>query len=141
MATGPGCKPGQAPRFLLDRAEKLHTWPAGRILADGRASHPGWDERDLPGWFLAKIDADPDLLSGPQDWVGSTGPALWDGYDGDVLLFTAGGGDAVVTGEMVAAAGDCLGGRLTRRHIAHAGHNIRKDAVAEYIDAVLGFLG
>lgn len=131
---------GSAPAFLHDRAEQLKTWSPSRILADGRSSHPGWDERDLAGWFLAKFDVDPDLLCGPQDWIGLTGPSRWESYRGDILLLTAGGEGAVVTEEMVDAATDSLGGHLTHRHVAAAGHNIRKDAPAEFLGSVLTFI-
>lgn len=137
--------PHTAPPFLAERAHQLRTWPPAQILSEGRTKHPSWDERDISGWLTAKIEVDPDLLIGSQDWHGHTGPGKWTGYNGHVLLITAGAmsasppvlNDAIVTDSMVGDARASLGSRLRHVSIDNVGHNIRKDAVDDYIRAIL----
>ncbi|MFT4227144.1 alpha/beta fold hydrolase [Micropruina sp.] len=134
-------QPDAPPGFLCDRAAQLEAWPARKILSEGRAQHPAWDERDLCGWLEAKIDVDTTILRMNQDWVADTGPAAWDRYSGPVLLLTGNpDADAIVTIAMVHQARRALADRLTHSHHPSAGHNIRKDTPAAFMAAVRAFL-
>ncbi len=129
------------PAGQLERVNQLSTWTPQHILAQGRLDHPLWDERDIAGWFEAKIDVDLSLSTATQDWQGLTGPEAWERYAGPVLLLT---GDntrgAIVTHEQVARAQAALGSRLTHVSIPDVGHDIRKDAPSQYLATLVSFL-
>lgn len=133
--------PQAAPEYLRVRASELRTWSAKRILDEGRRLHPEWDERDLAGWFEAKVDADTGVLDLVQDWRGDTGAGSWGTYRGITLLMTGNEANgAIVTTAMVAEAQSALGDRLVHAHFPDCGHDIRKAARGPFLRALRDFI-
>jgi pimeloyl-ACP methyl ester carboxylesterase len=115
---------------------------AGALLADQRAEQPGWDEAELQPWVEAKQRFSPNVLEvlgqeNPRrvDWASIlprvTCPAMLITADPDL------GG--IVTAESAAAL-KSLVPQLEIVHVAGAGHNVRRDQFARYLDIVQGFL-
>jgi N-formylmaleamate deformylase len=112
-------------------------------LLDGqRAEHPGWSDAELEPWADAKQRFSPNVLSvldqdnaAGVDWSGILGritcPALLITADPEL--------GAIVTDESAAAL-KALVPHLEIAHIPEAGHSIRRDQFARYIDVVRGFL-
>jgi pimeloyl-ACP methyl ester carboxylesterase len=112
------------------------------LLAGQRAEQPGWSEADLGPWADAKRRFSPHVLSvldrdnaADVDW-----PAILSCITCPALLITADPElGAIVTIESAAAL-QALVPQLQVAHIPGAGHNIRRDQFALYIDVVRGFI-
>ena len=112
-------------------------------LLDGqRAEQPGWSEADLEPWADAKQRFSPNVLSvldqdnaAGVDWHGTlqqvTCPAL---------LITADPELGAIVTEESAATLKALVPHLQIAHVPGAGHNIRRDQFAGYLDVVRAFL-
>ena len=98
-----------------------------------------WDESELAPWYEAKQQVNPLIVA----ITGNT-PAVWQDFIGKIacptlLLWSEATRGAIVT-EEVAELAATLNPRIRTVHIANAGHNIRRENFAQYIEAVKAFL-
>lgn len=122
-----------------DRMVNLQSKTREEILQQGRADNPTWSDAELEPWSYAKLNFNLNALNrdgaSDIDWETILGnitcPALLLYADPD-----RGGG---VTAER-AAEMQRLVPQLQTVHIAGAGHNIRREQFAAYMDAIISFL-
>ncbi len=122
-----------------DRMVNLQSKTRAEVLQQGHADNPAWSDAELEPWSHAKLRFNLNALNregaGDVDWAQLLGnitcPALL--LHSDPAL---GGG---VTAERAAEMQELLP-QLQTVHIAGAGHNIRREQFAAYMDAVKGFL-
>jgi pimeloyl-ACP methyl ester carboxylesterase len=127
---------------MRERALNLKRKTRAEVIAGQRVEQPGWSDAELEPWGDAKQRFSPSVLSvfeadnAPNvDW-----PAILSRITCPALLTT---GDpehgSIVTDESAAA----LEARVPHLQIAHvpeAGHNIRRDQFARYMDVIRTFL-
>jgi pimeloyl-ACP methyl ester carboxylesterase len=109
------------------------------FLREGRIENPTWSEEEFEPWIEAKYQVSPNVFSymtqDNVDWRGAT-----EHIQCPTLLLTADPAlDARMTNEvtsLVAAANP----HIEVVNIAGAGHNIRREQLSDYLDAVLPFL-
>ncbi len=112
------------------------------LIAGQRAEQPGWSDAELEPWGDAKQRFSPNVLSvfeednaASVDW-----PVVLSRITCPALLIT---GDpergAIVTDESAMAL-KAFVPQLEIAHIPGAGHNIRRDQFARYMDVILAFL-
>src|SRR5690606_2843128 len=109
------------------------------LIARQRAENPTWSEAELGPWADSKLRLSLNVLnrSSPadMDWAGLlrriTCPAL--------LITAHPERGAIVTPEASAALGELVP-QVQVVRIADAGHSIRRDQFAPYMDAVRAFL-
>jgi pimeloyl-ACP methyl ester carboxylesterase len=121
---------GIVARRAMDRAA---------LIAQCRADSPSWSEAELGPWADSKLQVDPIVAAligdEPGDWTATaraiTCPTL--------LLHADVERGAIVTPEVASQAVKLLA-RGQSRHIAGAGHSIRREQFDAYMQAVLAFL-
>jgi pimeloyl-ACP methyl ester carboxylesterase len=127
---------------MRERALNLKRKTREELIAGQRVEQPGWSDAELEPWGDAKQRFSQSVLSvfeednaANVDW-----PAILSRITCPALLIT---GDpergAIVTDESAAAL-KTLVPHLQIAHVHEAGHNIRRDQFATYIDVVRGFL-
>jgi pimeloyl-ACP methyl ester carboxylesterase len=121
------------------RLEGLKALTHEQLIATQRGAAPRWAEAELPYWADAKLRFNLDLRlmkSGP--------PPSWPAALGKItcpaLLITADPAQGALVNPAQAAELVALVPQLQVRHIADAGHNIRREQPARYIEIVRGFL-
>jgi pimeloyl-ACP methyl ester carboxylesterase len=114
-----------------------------QILAEGRAQNPLWSEAELAPWADSKVDVSADAmvrLFTPNHTAGIVWDELLRCITCPALALTA----ELSLGGALAPAGvealRLLVPQLHAVHIADAGHNIRREQFARYMDAVSSFL-
>jgi pimeloyl-ACP methyl ester carboxylesterase len=127
---------------MRERALNLKRKTREEVIAGQRAEQPGWSDAELEPWGDAKQRFSPSVLSvfeadnaANVDW-----PAILSRITCPALLIT---GDpehgAIVTDESAAAL-EALMPQLQIAHVPEAGHNIRRDQFARYMDVIRTFL-
>lgn len=122
-----------------DRMVNLQSKTREEVLQQGRSDNPTWSDAELEPWSHAKLRFNLNALNregaGDVDWEEILGnitcPALLLYADNDL----GGGVTPARAAEMQA-----LLPQLQTMHIAGAGHNIRREQFAAYMDAVTTFL-
>ena len=112
------------------------------LIAGQRAEQPGWSDAELEPWADAKQRFSPNVLSvfdqdnaANVDW-----PAILGRITCPALLITADPERGAIVTEESAAALEALVPQLEIAHVPEAGHNIRRDQFARYMDVVRAFL-
>jgi pimeloyl-ACP methyl ester carboxylesterase len=127
---------------MRERALDLKRKSREELIAGQRAEQPGWSDTEFEPWGDAKQRFSPSVLSvfdednaANVDW-----PAILSRITCPALLIT---GDpergAIVTDESAAAL-KALVPHLQIAHVPEAGHNVRRDQFARYMDVVQAFL-
>ena len=134
---------------VADRAAGMQEWknqlaeqqklPQEEIIAFGRARSPKWDESEFGPWSLAKKAVSLNVftyrLDTAADWRDSVAKISC-----PVLLVT---GDpergGIVTSETASEAA-AANAKVQVANISDAGHNIRRDNFADFMERVQGFL-
>jgi pimeloyl-ACP methyl ester carboxylesterase len=113
------------------------------LLADQRQRHPRWSEAELQHWADAKQAVRLDVMnvfdrSNPKNvaWAETLSRIIC-----PVLLITADPEQGAIVTEQSAAEFTALVPQTEVVHIADAGHNIRRDQFARYVEVVRAFLG
>jgi pimeloyl-ACP methyl ester carboxylesterase len=112
-------------------------------LLDGqRAEQPGWSEADLEPWADAKQRFSPHVLSVlDQDTPASVDwPVVLRQITCPALLITADPERGAIVTEESAGALKTFVPQLHMAHVPEAGHNIRRDQFARYVDVIRAFL-
>jgi N-formylmaleamate deformylase len=109
------------------------------LIAAQRAASPGWSEAELGPWADAKLrfsfNALGHLGPGTVDWQ-----AILRRITCPALLITADPALGSIVSEEDAAAIEALVPQLRVAHIPGAGHNVRREQFARYVDVVRAFL-
>jgi N-formylmaleamate deformylase len=121
------------------RLDELKALSREQLVAMQREAAPRWAEAELLPWAEAKLRFSLDLSlmqSGP--------PPSWPAALGKItcpaLLITADPAQGALVHPAQAAALAAIVPQLQVRHIAGAGHSIRREQPARYIEIVRGFL-
>lgn len=133
----------------LDDMEAIRSWliqmkrmTRDDLLAAGPVRSPTWPESEFPHWADAKARMSPNVQmlldpghAAPLDWE-----ALLSQISCPTLLITADAElGAIATPEFAERLGTIVP-RLTVAHVPGAGHNIRREQPALYLEAVRAFL-
>ena len=127
---------------MRERALNLRRKTHEELITGQRAEQPGWSEAELEPWAEAKQRFNLNVLSvfdqnnaASVDW-----PVVLRRITCPALLIT---GDpergAIVTDESAMAL-KSLVPHLQIAHVPEAGHNIRRDQFARYMDVIRAFL-
>ena len=126
--------------------ERMRTWitdlkrkTRDELIAEQHAQTPGWSEAELGPWADAKLRLSPNVLNRSDaatvDW-----PALLPCITCPALLITADPAQGAIVKEEDAAALRELVPQLRVARVPGAGHSIRRDQFARYMEIVRGFL-
>jgi N-formylmaleamate deformylase len=126
--------------------EQMHTRLSGlkaktreQLIADQRIAEPGWSDAELGPWADAKLRVNMIVTSRSAstniDW-----PTLLRQIACPALLITADPDRGGLVSPEAAAAMQSLVPQLRVARIANAGHSIRRDQFAAYMQVVQGFL-
>lgn len=133
----PSAAAWQAQRRVWVTALKRKT--REELIAVQRAQTPGWSEDELEPWADSKLRLSFNVLSPnsalPEDW-----PALLGHITCPALLITGDPALGAIVSAESAAALQALVPQLRIAHIPQAGHSIRRDQFAHYMDIVRAFL-
>jgi N-formylmaleamate deformylase len=109
------------------------------LVAEQHAASPGWSEAELGPWADAKLRFSFNALDHPRpgtvDWQ-----AILRRITCPALLITADPARGAIVSEDDAAALKALVPQLRVAHIPGAGHNVRREQFARYMDIVRTFL-
>jgi len=122
-------------RFRHD-LEALRDLADEDILERGRAAGPTWAEHEFAPWLEAKRQVDPNAMprfatAWEQSIDAVTAPVL--------LLHGSVDRGSLINDDLVRDL-TAHGGRLSAVQIGGAGHNVRRENPAEYLDALSAFL-
>ena len=124
------------------RALDLQRRTREALIAEQRLDQPGWSAAELEPWADAKLRFNPTVInvfdpafSASVDWSAVprriTCPAL---------LITGDPAHGAIVSAEDAAALRALVPQLVVAHVPAAGHSIRRDQIAAYLDVVRSFL-
>jgi pimeloyl-ACP methyl ester carboxylesterase len=125
-----------------ERAKRLKHLSRDERIAAQRGEQPAWSDAELDPWADAKERFDDHVLCVYDDDFGANvdWPAVLGRITAPALLITADPDHgAIVTAESAAALHELIP-HLEIAQIADAGHSIRRDQPARYLEAVRGFL-
>ena len=109
------------------------------LIAEQRAKTPGWSEAELGPWADSKLRLSPNVINrsgaAEVDWQ-----ALLRRITCPALLITADPAQGAIVSEESATALRELVPQLRVAHVPGAGHSIRRDQFARYIEIVRAFL-
>jgi pimeloyl-ACP methyl ester carboxylesterase len=133
---------GERATELRGRASRLRAMKRDELIAEQRLSQPGWSEAELEPWAAAKQWFDPNVTqvfdpayAADVDW-----PMLLRRITCPALLLT---GDSALGAIVSADDADALRELVPQLAVAHvpaAGHSIRRDQFAAYLESVRAFL-
>jgi pimeloyl-ACP methyl ester carboxylesterase len=112
------------------------------LLESGRAENPAWSEAELGPWADAKHRFSLEIIQmlDPKDAVPENLPELLKQINCPVLLITADPERGAILADEDVAELQKTVPHLKRENIPGAGHNIRREQFAKYMDAVNSFL-
>ena len=109
------------------------------MIAKQHAKTPGWSDAELGPWADLKLRLSLNIVnqngSAAVDW-----PAILPRISCPALLITADPGRGAIITTESAATLQALIPQLAVAHIAEAGHSIRRDQFAHYMEVVRSFL-
>ena len=142
--TGRTATPSETERLagMRERFNGLKHKTRDELLAGQRAEQPGWADVELEPWADAKQRFSPNVLSFlDQDNAASVDwRAVLSRITCPALLITADPERGAIVSAESAATLKALVPQLEIAHITEAGHNIRRDQFARYMEVVRGFL-
>jgi N-formylmaleamate deformylase len=114
----------------------------GELLDSQRAEQPGWSEADLEPWADAKQRVSPNVLSvlDQDNAAGIDWPLVLRQITCPALLITADPERGAIVTEESAAMLKALVPQLEIARVPGAGHNIRRDQFARFMDVIRAFL-
>ncbi len=139
----------ESPTFTQDREQSRHEWlqriteraklSPEALAEQGRKDNPTWAPEEFPAWVQAKRQVSPNVVGFVEERRRSW-RELVPLIRCPALLVTADPAcGAIVTPELAADA-QALNPQLRVVRIDNAGHNIRREGFAAYLDAVSSFL-
>ena len=109
------------------------------LLVQTRQEHPAWPEWVVQTWTPAKKQVDPNILS-ILNLQGTDWPAGIPRLACPTLLVTADPERGSIVTAEIAARAQALNPRCTVAHLPGAGHHVRFEAYAPYMERVRAFL-
>jgi pimeloyl-ACP methyl ester carboxylesterase len=138
MTPADGRPSGRRPRFgdwILDLKRKTRE----EMIAQCHAQSPAWSEDELGPWADAKLRLSVHVLNrgkpAPIEW-----PATIQRITCPVLLITADTDKGAIVSPEAATIFKTLVPQAQVVHIAGAGHNIRREQFARYVEIIKAFL-
>lgn len=127
---------------MRERAIGLQHKTREALIADQRVAHPGWADTELEPWADAKQRFSPNVLSvyGRDNAAGVDWPAILRRITCPSLLIMSDPEQGGIVTDESAATLQALVPHLEVAHIPGAGHNIRRDQYARYLQVVRDFL-
>lgn len=132
-------EPSAARGPMPDWLREIRELDTAAKIARGAADHPSWPEDELEPWAISKEQYDPRGRARPGKPVPLTErlpklrcPVLL--IHGDVEL------GSIVSPEAARACEQAAASELTIVHLAGAGHNVRREQRAAYVESVTNFL-
>lgn len=127
---------------MRQRALDLKSLARDELIANQRSAHPGWADAELEPWAAAKQRFSLKVLSifGHDNASSVDWPTVTRRITCPALLITADPEHGAIVTDESAAALKTLVPQLEIGHVPEAGHNIRRDQFARYMDVVRGFL-
>jgi pimeloyl-ACP methyl ester carboxylesterase len=110
------------------------------LIAQQRAETPHWSDDELRPWADSKLRLSPHVLNRSNAAAGDW-PSLLRGITCPALLITGDPSRGAIVTEERAAELQTFIPHLRVAHIPEAGHSIRRDQFAPYMDVVRSFLG
>jgi len=140
--------PGERKRRVDMRAwiTEIKGKTRAQVIADQRAAAPGWSEAELGPWADAKLRVSPNAFNvfNPETPRSVDWPAVLPRITCSALLITADVTPNLAMGAILTEDGAAaLRGFVPQLRIAHitgAGHNIRREQFARFIEVVRAFL-
>lgn len=133
---------GDRVSMMRDQAIARKRMPREELLADQRQRHPRWSEAELHHWADAKQAVRLEVMnvfdrSNPKrvDWAQTLSRIIC-----PTLLIVADPEQGAIVTERSAAEFTALVPQTEVVHIADAGHNIRRDQFARYVEVIRAFL-
>jgi pimeloyl-ACP methyl ester carboxylesterase len=135
-------KPPAAPaNTWMDWLNTYHNRSLEEVIEHGRQLNPNWDAAEFPAWAASKQQFDPNFVTARSRILRPDFVDLVRAITIPALLITADPEKgAIVTPEVAEQVVDA-NPLIQVAHIHGAGHNIRREAFTEFMDAVRGFLG
>jgi pimeloyl-ACP methyl ester carboxylesterase len=129
--------PPQTPWFVEVKRKSRE-----QLIADARQKNPDWPEAELGPWADAKLRFSPNvfMIFHPRTRAMRDWPAVLRGIACPALVITADPERGAVLKADGLAALQSLAPSAQVAHVPGAGHNIRREQFARYLDAVRGFL-
>jgi N-formylmaleamate deformylase len=119
--------------------KKASSSPTGTIVAKCRADNPLWQEAELLPWALSKQRFDVNVLESNNtsriDYLD-----VVKGIRCPTLLITADLAKGAIITAAMAREVTALNSKIRVAHVPGAGHSIRRENYAAYMDAVRAFL-
>lgn len=137
------------PMLVNDRLEKMRErfiqqkrMTRDELLTSERIEHPGWSEAELQPWADAKLRYSPNItrILDNDNTRGVDWPALLGRVTCPALLITADPEMGAIVGTESAEALRTLVPHLQIANVAAAGHSVRRDQLAPYLEVVRAFL-
>jgi N-formylmaleamate deformylase len=126
------------------RREGFRTWVTSimsmseaQIAEQGRAMHPTWHDDELAPWAVSKRQVSPDAME--QLNLGDWTPAVSQLQCPTLLVYTDGSLDGLVS-DATATKVTGLNPHVRVARIEGAGHNLRREQFAAYVEAIERFL-
>ena len=135
MPAPPGGRPTRPDISLVDLKRKTRE----ELIAHQRAKSPAWSEAELGPWADSKLRFSFDFLKRNR-WPQMDWPALLKGIACPTLLITAETDKGAIVPPAAATAFEALVPQAKVVHIAGAGHSIRREQFARYMEVVKAFL-
>ena len=127
---------------MRERALNLKRKTREELIAGQRAEQPGWSNAELEPWGDAKQRFSPNVLSvfAEDNAASVVWPAVLSRITCPTLLITGDPARGAIVTDESAAALQALLPQLEVAHIPEAGHNIRRDQFARYMEVIRAFL-
>jgi pimeloyl-ACP methyl ester carboxylesterase len=134
-------RPG--PRWAEDNPwrrelERRQTQAVEEIMAEGRAEHPTWPEIEWRPWAESKTQLDLNVFQAQDTW--EAWQEVVRRLRVPTLLITADPEKGAIVTPAAAETARALNPLLRVAHVPGAGHSIRRENFAGYMEAVRGFL-
>ena len=127
---------------MEERAQSYKSMTRDEIVAAGAAGHDGWSDAELQPWADSKIAFSPNVLVvfEPGNRANVDWPATLGQIASPVLLIMADADRGGIITPERAAALQAMVPQTEVAHIGGAGHNIRREQFAPYVEVVREFL-
>ncbi len=126
---------------LMMWIQSIKRMTADELMAQGRTNNPGWQEAEFKPWVDSKLRFSPaaTALLHPSDMVSLDIPGVAGQVTCPVLLIAADPAFAASQPQDIEVLKQIIP-HLRVAPVAGAGHNIRRDQFAKYMEIVQGFL-
>lgn len=129
-------EPRSAPAWLTD----LRALDLPARIAQGRASDPDWAEDELEPWAISKAQVNPHLFDLPFQDARPLTDLLAEITCPVLLIHGDTDRGSLISKEYAERCARAAAGEFRAAHIANAGHSVRRDNRAQYVEELTTFL-